>query len=283
MTVETRSELRRSRPRRAHLLVVLLLVAVAAGCGSDSGTSTSDTTTAPDPSSTTSSTEPVERSAPRWETVTTLSGNGATTTEPFDILDEAIQWRVRWSCQTGSLRVATIPPPRRGEPMVENTCPEDGEGFSIVTGTVRLEIRAGGPWELKVDQQIDIPLREPPLEAMASAPVLAQGDFYNVEMEGKGTVRLYRLPDDRLALRFEDFQVSNNTDLFLWVSTAPEPRTSAEAVESDHIVIGNLRSTIGTQNYVLPADMTPERARSIVIWCQPVSVAYTAAALRPPA
>jgi hypothetical protein len=28
--------------------------------------------------------------------------------------------------------------------------------------------------------------------------------------------------------------------------------------------------------------MTPERARSIVIWCQPVSVAYTAAALRPP-
>lgn len=270
-------------PRRwVALAAVVLLVATAGGCGDSGSGSSSDTTAPADPTSTTASTVRGEVSAPRWETVTTLSGNGATTTEPFDILAEAIQWRVRWKCQTGSLRVVTVPPPRRGTPTVESGCPEDGEGYSIVTGSVRLTVESTGPWELVVDQQIDIPLQEPPLAGMETAPVLAQGDFYNVEMEGKGTAKLYRMPEGNLALRFEDFQVSNNTDLFLWLSTTPEPRTSADAAASDHVVLGNLRSTLGTQNYVLPAEMTPERVRSIVIWCQPVSVAYTAAALKPP-
>lgn len=165
--------------------------------------------------------------------------------------------------------------------MVDAACPGEAIGYSIVSGSVRLKVEATGPWELVVDQQIDIPLREPPLEGMASAPVLARGEFYNVEMEGKGTATLYRMPEGRLAVRFEDFQVSNNTDLFLWVSAAAEPRTSADAVSSEHIVVGNLRSTLGSQNYVLPADITPDRARSLVIWCQPVSVAYIAAALKP--
>ena len=270
-------------PRRwVALAAVLVLVASAGGCGDSGSGSSSDTTAPADPTSTTASTVGGQASAPRWETVTTLSGNGATTTDPFDILAEAIQWRARWKCEAGSLRVVTVPPPRRGTPMVDSGCPKDGEGYSIVTGSVRLAVEATGPWELVVDQQIDIPLQEPPLPGMATAPVLAQGDFYNVEMEGKGTAKLYRMPEGTLALRFEDFQVSNNTDLFLWLSATPEPKTSADAAGSEHVVLGNLRSTLGTQNYVLPADMTPERVRSIVIWCQPVSVAYTAAALKPP-
>ena len=274
-----------SERRRWAAWVAALTVVVGAACGdAGSGPRASDTTAPPDPSSTTSSTEAVERSAPRWETVTTLTGSGATTTDPFEILPDAIQWRIRWTCQAGSLRVVTVPPPRRGEPAVDGACPGDDEGFSIVTGSVRLAVQATGPWTLVVDQQVDVPLREPPLEGMDTAPALAQGAFYNVEMEGKGTARLHRLADGRLALRFEpDFQVSNNTDLFLWLSTAPEPRTSADAVGSPHVVIGNLRSTLGSQNYVLPPDMTPDKVRSVVIWCQPVSVAYTAAALEPPA
>ena len=282
MIVRRLGDRRTAGRRRGTAVVALLLVTFTAACGSESQSPASDTTAPPEPTSTTASTEPVERSAPRWETVTTLSGTGATTTDAFEILPAAIQWRVRWKCQTGSLRITTVPPPRRGAPMVDEACPGDGEGYSIVSGSVRLAVEAPGPWEAIVDQQIDIPLQEPPLEGMASAPVVGRGDFYHVEQEGKGTATLYRMPDGALALRFEDFQVSNNTDLFLWVSAAAEPRTSAEAAGSDHIVIGNLRSTLGTQNYVLPPEITPEQVRSVVVWCQPVSQAYIAASLTPP-
>jgi hypothetical protein len=36
---------------------------------------------------------------------------------------------------------------------------------------------------------------------------------------------------------------------------------------------------VGNQNYEVPPDVPTERIRSIVIWCEPVSVAYIAAPL----
>ena len=264
-------------------LAAVILTALLAGCGSseDTDQQAGGSTTSGPPSSTTSSTAPKERSAPRWETVTTLEGSGSTRTDAFEILPDAIQWRARYECTTGALKVTTVPPPRRGQPMVDKGCPGKGEGFSIVSGSVRMNVEATGSWKLVVDQQVDFPLREPPLEEMASAQVLGQGDFFNVEMEGKGTVRLYRLPDGRDALRFENFQVSNNTDLFLWLSEAPDPRTSADAAAAPKVVLGNLKSTVGDQNYLIPADLPAEKVKSIVIWCAPVSVAYIAAVLAP--
>ncbi|MGH9177934.1 MAG: DM13 domain-containing protein [Acidimicrobiales bacterium] len=264
-------------------LALVAAAALLAGCGSsdDPGDQASGGATSAPPSSSTSSTEPKERSAPRWETVTTLEGSGPIRTDAFEVLADAIQWRARFECTSGTLKITTIPPPRRGTPMVDEGCPGKGEGFSIVTGSVRMNVEATGPWKLVVDQQVDFPLREPPLEEMASAPVVGQGDFFDVEMTGKGTVRLYQLPDGRKALRFENFEVSNNTDLFLWLSEAPNPRTSAEAASAPKVVLGNLKSTVGDQNYIVPADLPAERLKSIVIWCAPVSVAYIAAVLAP--
>ena len=269
------------RRRTATLLALLAATTVLAGCGSSGDDVKSGAGTSQARSSTTSSTEPKERSAPRWETVTTIEGSGATRTDEFAILSDAIQWRARFECAAGHLKVTSVPPPRRGAPLIDAACPGKGEGFSIVTGDVRMNVEATGTWKLVVDQQVDFPLREPPLEEMASARVLGQGDFFHVEMEGQGTVRLYRLPDGRNALRFENFVVSNNTDLFLWLSEAPNPRTSAEAVASPRVILGNLKSTVGEQNYILPADLPPEKVKSIVIWCAPVSVAYIAAVLGP--
>ncbi len=45
--------------------------------------------------------------------------------------------------------------------------------------------------------------------------------------------------------------------------------------------LGNLKSTLGDQNYEVPADLPTDRIRSIVIWCEPVHVAYSGAALSP--
>lgn len=272
----------RALARRGAPFVVAVVVALgAAACGDGDGSAAPPTTPAPattgppaDGPATT-----VERGAPRWETVVTLKGTGAAEPPGFEILADSIQWRARWKCETGQLRVTTDPAPRRPAPLVDAACPGSGEGFAIVSGDVRLKIEAAGPWEVIVDQQIDTPLSEPPPEGAASATVLRQGTFYPMEKQAKGTARILTLADGTNVLRLEDFEVSTNVDLFLWLSEAAAPKTSADAVASPYVVLGNLKSTLGSQNYVLPPGITPERMGSLVVWCEPVRQAYGGASL----
>ncbi len=109
--------------------------------------------------------------------------------------------------------------------------------------------------------------------------VIASGSFYKVEVRGEGTAKLYRMPDGRRILRFEGFATGENTDLFVWLSEAARPQNSATAVNTPYVEIANLKSTLGSQNYEIPASLPTEKIRSIVIWCQPVAIAYAAAAL----
>ena len=84
-----------------------------------------------------------------------------------------------------------------------------------------------------VDQQIDSPLVEAPLDGMVPDATVGQGEFVPVEMKGKGTARLYELPDGTRIVRFEDdFEVSTNTDLFVWLSEAEAPATEAPVTEA---------------------------------------------------
>lgn len=257
---------------------VLSIVVLAGACGGGGGPGSATTPGVP-PTTRAAPAPSVERGAPRWETVTRFSGTGPATPPAFRILDDSIQWRVRWTCDSGRLRVTTDPPPRRPLPLVDSGCPGRGEGFAIVSGETSLDISADGPWELVVDQQVDLPAREPPFEGMASAPVLGQGSFYPVDKEARGTATLYRRPDGATVLRLEDFEVTANVDLFLWLSEAAEPRTSAEVVAAPYKVLGGLTSTVGDQNYVLPADIQLDKVKSVVIWCEPVRNAYGAASL----
>lgn len=237
--------------------------------GGDAAAPGSTVTTVPGP----------PRAAPRWETVSTFTGSGPMETPDFAILGQAIQWRVRWKCASGTIRITATPPPRRPGPMVDSTCPQHGEGYSVSTGPAHLKIEADATWEAVVDQQVDLALDEPPPAGLGAAPVLAGGEFYDVEKKGKGSARLYRLADGRRILRFENFEVSNNTDLFIWLTDAASPKTSAEASKAARTVLGNLKSTVGNQNYEVPADVPDSRLRSVVIWCEPVAIAYSAASL----
>ncbi|HVL06801.1 MAG TPA: DM13 domain-containing protein [Acidimicrobiales bacterium] len=265
---------------RRTVLAPLLLSLVLTGCGGGPDETSSRapaTTAAPADGPTTTAGGP--RSAARWETVTTFNGSGAFQTPEFTILPNAIQWRVRFTCTTGTLRIESNPPPRRPGPVVDAACPKEDVGYSIVTGPVRMQIQATGPWKAVVDQQVDTPLDEPLLPGMTPDRVIAQGSFYKVEIRGEGTAKLYRLPDGKRILRFENFETGENTDLFVWLSEAPRPTTSAQAVGTPHVEISNLKSTIGTQNYEIPASIPTEKIKSVVIWCQPVQIAYAAVAL----
>lgn len=263
---------------RGARVVVATLVLTSCGGGGKGAPPTSRGVTTP-----TAPPESVTTAAARWESVTNFSGSAAIETAPFTIGADAIQWRVKWHCDSGALRIESEPPPKKPGPLVDtSSCPKDGEKFSILTGVIRLKVDATGPWTAAVEQQVDTPLAEPPLPGMDSAPVAGAGTFYDIERKGNGTVRLYDLPGGQKALRLDPFEVSQNTELYVWLSEVDEPHTSAEVVAAPHMELALLKSTLGTQNYVLPDALSIGHIGSVVIWCAPVRIAYIAARLAPP-
>ena len=89
------------------------------------------------------------RSQPWWQAVTTLEGAGPTTTTPFLVGANAIQWRVKWSCGSGRLLVQAA---QSKGPLVDGACPGGSWGFATKTGSVTMQVAADGPWKLEVEQ-----------------------------------------------------------------------------------------------------------------------------------
>lgn len=221
--------------------------------------------------------------APHWERVGEVSGSGEAT-ERFAIKRDAVQWRVRWRCE-GEGRFELELPPRRGVPQrAGGECPASGIGASIQTGEVEVRVKGGDDWTVTVEQQLHDVIREPPPPEVAngSARKLGQGPFYPMDQQGEGSAALYELPNGRLLLRLEGFRTLATTGLLIWVSDDPRPRTSKAAYRSRHRTVATIKSTAGDHNYLLPRGIRARDARSVVIWCAPLRMAYLGAELRAP-
>jgi hypothetical protein len=266
--------------RRAAGLALLALTLGATGCGSneEGGSEAADPFTEIEQEST----RPAEQraAAPRWEKIVTRSDSGPGAIS-FTVAPGAIQWRARWSCE--SERLTLTASAREGQrSLADATCPGEGTAEGFRTGALELGVRTPDRWRVVVEQQVDTPIDEPPLEEMRAddARVIARGDFYEIDRRGEGTASLYRLGNDRLALRLTGFETAAENDLFVWLSRASRPRTTVEAEAKTHTVLRPLKSSSGNQNYLLPKGFDTQDLQSVVIWCEPVQQAYTAATLR---
>ncbi|MGI8808848.1 MAG: DM13 domain-containing protein [Acidimicrobiales bacterium] len=223
----------------------------------------------------------VLRSQPWWQSVGRLEGTGSMTAPPFAIGADALQWRVTWTCQSGQL-VVRAPEQRRA--IVDAGCPGTDTGYGVQKGDVSLQVTATGPWQMQVDQQVDVPLHEPSLPAMTASgarPVLI-GSLYRIDQVGTGTVTVYRLPDGSYAVRLDDFFVTENSDLELQFSPLEAPRSTKQVTDNPRSPsIGTLDVTTGSLNFPVPAHVDPTQFRSFVIWCEVANSAYSAATLRP--
>jgi hypothetical protein len=261
--------------REGALLLTLLACAGLAVGGCGGGDSADDAFREVEQQQAERSQRQQQIAAPRWEPLKTFGGSGDSTAT-IEVDEEAIRWRASWRCDGGEFELRAD-----DAELGSERCPGEGRWSSIETGEIEIGVRASGPWELRIWQQVESALHEPPLEEIASstAELVAEGAFYRIENRGEGTARLYRLPSGRLALRMKGFSTAANTDLFVWISEAERPRTTNQALNAPHKQIAVLKSTLGDQNYLLPAGFDPGAARSVVIWCEPVQVAYTAATL----
>lgn len=290
------------RHRSVVALVVATLSVVAAACGDDAP-QTADTSadrsavpptrpaggvpqpTGPNPEDSTVPPRetPAERSQPWWKPVTTFRGDANVTTEAFEIEGEALQWRARWKCESGTLTAVPVKQPGGpGRPLASRAACSgtEGSGFSTQTGRFAIQVTAAGPWELTVEQQVDHPLVEDAMPEMAQATVVSTATLYNVDRTVKGTARVYRLPDGRHAIRLEDFFVTANIDLEIRLSELPEPKSTDEVVSAPFVDVAFLKATVGSMNYVVPPEIDPARFQSIVIWCDITHNAYGAGRLQ---
>ena len=267
------------------LLVVLLAVVLvlAAGCGGDRD-EPREATPRRDPFAAVSQDRARDasplRAAPRWEGLATLRGSGSDR-RALSVAAGAIQWRARWACRRGDVRVVTRAPGGRPARLLASRCPGSGVATAVSTGKLTLGVSSRGLWRLQIEQQVDTPLREPPLAAMrdGSARRLGTGRFFSLERRSRGSAAVYRMPDGRLALRFEGFRTAASADLFVWVTRSRRPTSSRAALDSRHVELAPLKATAGSQNYLLPRRLTAADVRSIVIWCEPIRIAYAAASL----
>lgn len=117
-------------------------------------------------------------------------------------------------------------------------------------------------------------------EVILPQPILS-GMFEDVDFvhKGKGTARVFRLSDGMLVLRLEDFEVTNGPGLHVILSKHPRPRSSGEVKDIGYLDLGNLKGSIGNQNYTLPDGIDISEFKSVVIYCYPFNVVFSTATL----
>lgn len=223
----------------------------------------------------------VLRSQPWWQGLTKLEGTGSTTVAPYTVADGALQWRVKWTCETGRLLVRV---PNQARPVVDAACPGTGTGYGLDKGAVAPQVTADGPWSMVVDQQVDVPLNEPPLPVMSapSTSMVLTGALYRMDQVGTGTVNIFRLGDGGHVLRLDEFFVTANVDLELRLSPLQAPRTTEQFMSAPSVWVAPLDVTTGSLNFTVPAEVDPAQYRSLVVWCPLIDSAYAAATLRQP-
>ena len=223
---------------------------------------------------------PEDETAPRWQKVADIEGS-EDATQRVAISRGALQWRVRWRCRSGDITIAVTPPPTNSDGRASGSCPARDEVIWVGAGTHTVDVRASAPFRVIVDEEVRTPLHEPAPAAVRTgrARELASGRFAPVDLKGAGRAILYRMPNGRLTLRMEDFKTEPNPELTVWLSESTNPVSSRRIFRAPHTTVRSLKSTIGDQNYMLPAGTDADDIRSVVVVNASQRIAYSAARL----
>lgn len=120
--------------------------------------------------------------------------------------------------------------------------------------------------------------RPTPTTAAAAPVLVGSGQFVGLAgHEGTGDAGFFRLEDDSLVLRFENFDIQNGPDLRLYVT----PGANQTDPGDGSLYLGELRGNVGNQTYDLPADFTLSPGDwTVLVWCEAFSVEFVAATVR---
>ncbi|MEX0910313.1 MAG: DM13 domain-containing protein [Candidatus Paceibacterota bacterium] len=109
----------------------------------------------------------------------------------------------------------------------------------------------------------------------AEQSIISQGEFIGADNfhQGSGVATVYKLNDNSLVLRFEDFNVTNGPDLRVILAKDPDN------IKAGYIEIDKLKGNIGNQNYSLESNLNLTEYPYVVIYCKPFAVTFASALL----
>ena len=180
-----------------------------------------------------------------------------------------------------------------GSPLfIDRTVDEDFD-FTIEGGGVNMDAVMAMPEDKRLSMMDEImteaanaPDKTATETMPADAPfVVARGTFVDADPvhKGTGSATLYRLPDERHVIRFEDFRTTNGPDLVVYLAKHPAPGQSADVIDGGYLSLGKLKGNIGNQNYEIPSEIDVSDYKSVVIWCELFGVLFSPASLEAPA
>lgn len=128
------------------------------------------------------------------------------------------------------------------------------------------------PFQLSLASVVDV----------ASAVVVAQGEFQALVHEGQGTASIYTDSSDQYVLVLEDFVVEDGPELHVYLAVEDQLPNQEGAELNGPIDLGVLKLVDGEQSYLIPPDVSLEEYQSVLIWCVPYEVPFIGALLDAP-
>lgn len=129
----------------------------------------------------------------------------------------------------------------------------------------------------------------PIIPPVITETILLTGSFYPVVHAGSGTVKIVQKPGGKRVLRLENFSTDNGPAIYVWLSTAIQPKTSADVGlnAGDYEQIGDVIPAgtvypIASQDFEISDAVNLSSFKSVVIWCVQFKVNFTSAALQLP-
>jgi len=106
-----------------------------------------------------------------------------------------------------------------------------------------------------------------------STQIVKSGTFTGFDSihYGSGTVNLIKAGEEYIVRFEDDFNVANGPDLYVGFGKNGEYKKGSE--------IARLKGNIGSQNYVLPAEINLDDHNEVWIWCKAFSVPFAKAIL----
>lgn len=104
------------------------------------------------------------------------------------------------------------------------------------------------------------------LTVLATGSFIGEDDFHRAS----GTAKLVRVTDGNHVIRFEEFQVTNGPDLYVYLARERD-------ISGGFVDLGRLKGNVGDQNYDVPSNVDLTQHRYILIWCRAFSVLFGSA------
>lgn len=112
-------------------------------------------------------------------------------------------------------------------------------------------------------------------QASGTGELIAMGELIGSDSfhTASGQVLLVRGPDGEVILRFQDFEVRNGPDLFIYLTPDPDGDVHVDGA----INLSEIKATSGSVNYDVPLDVDPDSFRSAVVYCRAFAVTFATA------